>query len=482
MIGRPVLAALVSGILALAPCATALGATNNIYTVVNGNGSTTPSGDGDDAYAAGVPAPGSIALMPDGGYLIGSGTDARIRAVSASGIITTVAGTGTPGTAPDGTPATSANIASVQAGIAVLPDGSFIFGENSRVRRVSSGILSTVAGGGINGHVGDGGPATEAHLGNVTDVASTGDGGFLIADGNDNVVRRVRPDGIIETVAGNGLMSSSGDGGPATSAAVRPQGVAFQADGGILIADYYDNRVRRVDPSGVISTVAGGGIRDPGNGLPAVRATLSSPAGVTATPEGGFVFTESARIRRVDPSGRITTIAGTGTTSYTGDNGPATSAQIYFPTGVAVTPQGGVLFADRGNNRVRYVDSDLRPGPSGAQGPAGPQGETGGTGPPGPAGPTTILTRLAVALGNDRFSQKHGKRLEVRYAATRRAKVVLDVLKQGNRVGRARGNAKLGPNNMTIRVKKAGRYNLRLTATSADGQKATDKAVLTVRK
>jgi hypothetical protein len=483
-VGRLILVGLTTGLLALGSCAVALGATNNIFTVVNSSGSSTFSGDGADAFAAGVPSPASIAVTSDGGYLIGS--SARIRSVSPTGIITTVAGTGTPGSTPDGALATSANIASFAGGIAELPDGSFIFGDGVRVRRVASGTIGTVAGSGLSGNTGDGGPATAAKMGTVVDVASTGDGGFLLVDADNDVVRRVRPNGIIETAAGTGLAAFGGDGGPATSAPLNdPNGVAFQPGGGILIADFHNNRVRRVDPGGTINTVAGGGTANPGDGLPAVRATAESPAAVASTPDGGFIFSETRRVRRVDPSGRITTIAGNGTQSYSGDFGPATSASVSVPTGLAPTAQGGVLFADRGNNRVRYVDADLRPGPSGAPGPAGPQGpagNTGGTGPPGPAGPASILARLAVALADDRFAQKSGKSLTLRFAATRTAKVTADVLKSGKRVARFRGNAKLGRNRITIKVKKTGRYKLTLTAKSADGQTATDKAALTIRK
>jgi hypothetical protein len=287
-------------------------------------------------------------------------------------------------------------------------------------------------------------------------------------------------------VAGNTVASFGGDEGPATSAPLNsPQGVAALPDGGFLISDFNNGRIRKVDSAGIIHTVAGGGTANPGNGLPATRATVDSPTGIAITADGSFVFSESSRVRRVAPDGRITTIAGNGTTSYGGDNGPATSASIWFPTGLAPTAQGGLLIADRGNHRVRFVDTDLRPGPSGPAGPAGAPGtpgSPGANGPAGPAGPASVLNRLAVALSADKFAQKRGKRLTVRYAATRNAKVTVDVLKKGKRVTRSTGNAKLGRNKLTIKVKKPGRYNLTIKATSADGQTATDKAVLTIRK
>ena len=248
--------------------------------------------------------------MPDGGFLISDAGTAQIRRVSPTGTITTVAGGGTPGFSGDGGPATAAQLFA-PSGVAAMPDGGFLIADtgNSHVRQVSpAGTITTVAGTGTPGFSGDGGPATAAQLGinSPYSVAVTADGGFLIGDEVNPRVRRVSPTGIITTVAGTGVQGTSGDGGPANAAQLNvPMGVATTPDGGILIADYFGNRVRWVSPTGVISTVAGTGtpaVVTNGDGGSATAANLTMPFGVVATPNGGFVFSESGNdaIRFVD--------------------------------------------------------------------------------------------------------------------------------------------------------------------------------------
>jgi hypothetical protein len=173
-------------------------------------------------------------------------------------------------------------------------------------------------------------------------------------------IRRVAPDGTITTVAGGGA-GSPGDGGPATGAQLfKPSGIALTPDGGYLIADTYNNRVRKVSFDGTITTVAGTGAAGlSGDGGPATTATLDHPARVALTPDGGFVIADAlnARLRRVAPDGTITTVAGT-TSGFGGDGGPATDAQLNDPLGTAVTASGDYLVADAGNHRIRLVDAD----------------------------------------------------------------------------------------------------------------------------
>lgn len=191
-----------------------------------------------------------------------------------------------------------------------------------------------------------------------TGVASLPDGGFLIADRGVARVRRVAPDGIITTVAGTGAFNSSGDGGPATRAAVVPSSVAVQPDGGFLIVDTLAHRVRRVDPNGIITTVAGNGTDGfSGDGGPATEAQLNAPSDVAVMPDGGFLIADELnhRIRRVTPDGRITTVAGINSGGFSGDGGPALAAQLDGPHGVAVAPDGSILIAERNNRRVRRV-------------------------------------------------------------------------------------------------------------------------------
>jgi hypothetical protein len=246
-----------------------------------------------------------------------------------------------------------------------MPDGGYLIADagNDRVRRVfADGTIRTVAGTGVYGDSGDGGPATAAEIFDPNGVAVMPDGGFLIADG-DYVVRRVFADGTITTVAGNGTPGFSGDGGPATAARLNVvYSVAVTADGGFLIADAGNRRVRRVSPTGIITTVAGTGVQgSSGDGGAATAAQLNDPDGIASTPDGGFLIADffGNRVRWVSPTGVITTVAGTGAASVfrDGDGGPATAANIDMPFGVAVTPSGGFVFSEEGNAAVRLVDA-----------------------------------------------------------------------------------------------------------------------------
>jgi hypothetical protein len=308
-------------------------------------------------------------------------------AQAAPGDISTLAGTGAAGFAGDGGPAGSAAL-NRPTGIAWLGDGSVLVADfqNHRVRRITpGGAITTVAGTGTAGFSGDGGPATGARLNYPTDVDATADGGFLIADLGNRRVRKVSPTGTIATVAGNGEEGSSGNGGPATSARlVAPAGVAATPVGGFLIADAGGNRVRGVSPGGTISTAAGGaasGQGGTGDGGPATSAWLDAPGGVAALPDGGFVVSEyeGNRVRRVSAGGTITRLAGTGTAGSSGDGGAATAARLDHPVGVAPTSDGGVLIGDSVNGRVRKVL------PNGTIATVAGSGQSGYSGDGGPA-------------------------------------------------------------------------------------------------
>ena len=281
---------------------------------------------------------------------------AVVRAHAATNNIFTVAGT-TDGLSGDGGPATAAQLSHPERGGGDrrrrLSDRR---PRNHRVRRVSpAGTITTVAGT-TAGLSGDGGPATAAQLTFPCGVAVTADGGFLIADTVNHRVRRVSPAGTITTVAGttHGL---SGDGGPATAAQLsRP--VRGGGDRRRRLPDrrHGNDRVRRVSPAGTITTVAGttGGLS--GDGGPATAAQLNSPVrgGGDRRRRLSDRRRGNHRVRRVSPAGTITTVAGT-TRGLSGDGGPATAAQLSFPVGVAVTADGGFLIADTDNHRVRRV-------------------------------------------------------------------------------------------------------------------------------
>jgi hypothetical protein len=232
-----------------------------VITRVAGTGNLGDSGDGGPATAAEIAGPFGVAGTADGGFLIGHFFDHVVRKVSSAGVITRVAGTGTTSAiggdddpppvefSGDGGPATAAQLNAPQ-GVTGTADGGFLIADtnNHVVRKVSSaGVITRVAGTGTLGNSGDGGPATAAQLNSPVGVAVTADGGFLIADTNNHVVRKVSSAGVITRVAGTGTLGNSGDGGPATAAELNfPLGVAVTADGGFLIADYGNHVVRKV--------------------------------------------------------------------------------------------------------------------------------------------------------------------------------------------------------------------------------------------
>jgi RHS repeat-associated protein len=228
------------------------------------------------------------------------------------------------------------------------------------------GIITTLAGNGNEGFSGDGGPATQASLDYPYNIAVAADGSVLIVDGSNHRIRRVGPDGIMTTVAGNDDVGFSGDGGPATQASLHaPEGIAVAADGSVLIADFYTQRIRRVGPDGIMTTVAGNGnVGFSGDGDLATQSSLTHPAGVAVAADGSVLISEygliggpnnKPRIRRVRPDGIMTTVAGNGSPGFSGDGGPATQASFYSPAGVAVAADGSVLIADQRNNRIRKI-------------------------------------------------------------------------------------------------------------------------------
>ena len=218
-----------------------------------------------------------------------------------------------------------------------------------------------MAGTGTPGFSGDDGPATTAQLMGPRGLAVAADGNLYIADFGNHRVRRVGlSSGRITTVAGTGTAGFSGDDGLATAAQLaNPTGVAVDAAGNLYIADNGNHRVRRVDPSGVITTVAGTGAQGfSGDRGPAIAAQLNSPVGVAVDTAGSLYIADrgNERVRRVDPSGVIITVAGTGVQGFSGDRGPAIAAQLNTPRDVAVAADGTLYIADYDNHRVRRVD------------------------------------------------------------------------------------------------------------------------------
>jgi DNA-binding beta-propeller fold protein YncE len=287
------------------------------------------------------------------------------NALDPSSIITTVAGTGVAGYSGDGSDAATAQLNQPRDSD-VGPDGSIYIVDtfNNAIRKITpDGIISTLAGTGAGGYGGDDGPATEALLHFPHDVAVdqlTND--VYIADSNNKRIRKVSPDGIITTVAGNGLTGPAGDGHLATAARLNlPKSVALY-NNGLYIADSQNHKIRMVDlTTGIISTVAGTGVKGfSGDGGPALEAMINLPQRLTLDPFGNIYFTDTLnnRIRKIDTTGTITTLAGTGEPGFSGDGGLAVDAQIKAPRGIAVSPDASIVyFSDTENNRVRQIDS-----------------------------------------------------------------------------------------------------------------------------
>ena len=223
------------------------------------------------------------------------------------------------------------------------------------VGRSQPGTITTIAG----GYTGDGGRALLAGLNSPMGIALGSDGTLYVADSNSHRVRRVSPDGMISTFAGNGTNGYSGDGGPATEAQLNfPQGLALGPDGSLYIADTSNRLIRRVDPDGNISTFAGSRTEFGLDGGPAKNARFRTPAGLAIDSSGRLYIVDSDdhRIRMVNEMGNISTVAGTGVAAFSGDGGPAADARLSFPQSIALVGDGSFYIADRGNIRIRFVD------------------------------------------------------------------------------------------------------------------------------
>ena len=334
-----------------------------ISTLAGTGGVSGFSGDGGPATLARLRAPRTMEADSFGNVFITDSENNRVRKIASNGTITTIAGTGTAGYSGDNGPATSASLSNPH-GVAVDAAGNVYIADspNQRIRKVSpGGIITTVAGTGSSGYNGDNIQATTARLNYPKGVEVGPDGAIYIGDANNHRVRRVDlSTGVITTVAGSGVAGSSGDGGPAMAARLNtPRNVTFGPDGDLYIADDQNFKVRRVDAvTKTITTAAGTGSAGfSGDGGAATSARLNQVRDVAVDQTGNLYIADeiSHRIRWVDTSGIIRTFAGTGASGFSGDGGPATAARIRGPRGVAVDPQGRVLIGDTGNHAIRRV-------------------------------------------------------------------------------------------------------------------------------
>jgi trimeric autotransporter adhesin len=330
-------------------------------TITTYAGPSLPT-SGSQATAQPIGVPQGVAPDHSGGFYISSSTQDRIYRVGPDGVLTVIAGNGLPGFEGDGGPATSAQFNYVH-GLAVDGAGNLYIADtnNNRIRKITpGGVITTVAGKGTWGASGDGGPAVSAQLAGPRGLAVDAAGNLLIADSGNNRIRRVSPAGIITTIAGT-KGGIGGDGGSATAAELNyPVAIAVHPNGNLFIADRYNHRVRMVNAAGVISTIAGSTAGFDGDGGPAPQAKLFDPRGVAVDAAGNVYIADAGnnRIRMVDNAGIIRTVVGSASAGFSGDGGPAALAQISLPVELAVDERGNLLIADRGNFRVRQVNSE----------------------------------------------------------------------------------------------------------------------------
>ena len=339
--------------------------TVGVIETLAGTGAVSYGGDGGPASQASFRFPRGVAADTAGNIYIADSSDHRIRLIDSNGMITTLAGTGESGYGGDGGPATLAHLNHPE-GVAADGAGNVYFADsaNHRVRKIdTTGMISTLAGTGERGDGGDDGPAIEARLSYPAGVAVDTEGNVYVADSWNHRVRKVDREGTITTLAGRGFRGYVGNGGPADQAALaNPMGLSVDSEGNVYVADTWNHRVRRIDGSGVISTIAGSGRDgDSGDGRRALAASVGYPAAV-ATGPAGMVYvvtysfeTANRRLRRIDPEGLIEAFAGTGPEGYGGDRGPAADAWLAYPMGVAADTDGNIYIADAYNARVRVV-------------------------------------------------------------------------------------------------------------------------------
>ena len=394
-----------------------------MVSTVLGNGQRASNGDGGPAVQASTLMPDAICVDVHDNLYVGEKYGFRVRKVdAATGVVTTIAGTGVPGMGAEDVAATATQCNSIEVGIWADPDGTVFFSDcggrlrrvdgrtgrvttalggtsvhdgevatsaflcgpwglslgpdghiyfadqwNQRIRAIDpeTGFCRTIAGNGARAYGGDGGPALGAYLGNPSGVSVDARGRVVIADGRHGHVRRVDRDGIIHNLAGAAFQWDKGDGGPAVNAnLVDPVAVAHDAAGHIYIGDGGVGRIRKIDAeTGLIDSVVGTGIQGyAGDGGPANGARIGKPTAIAFDEAGALYFTDALAhvVRRVDKDGVIATIVGTGEPGFSPDGTPVRAARLDSPHGVVAAGHGSLYIADTGNNCVRRLSSDGR--------------------------------------------------------------------------------------------------------------------------
>jgi hypothetical protein len=331
--------------------------------LIAGNGRMAFNRDGLPAAETAFYQPSAVRRGPDGLLYIMDFNNMRLRRIEPVGTISTVVGSGAHAFATEGVPATESALEN-PIDFDFLPDGRpiLVSYHDPRVLVVErDGTLQRMAGNilpGVLGSEGDGGPPIQAQFVELVGVAMGPDGAVYLADDMAHRVRVIR-DGKIDTLAGSGIQGYQGDGGPARNAALNvPTALAVDDAGNVYFADASSDVIRRISPDGMISTVAGTGQRGfSGDGGRAIDAQLSGPEGIAVASDGTLYIGDrlNNRIRKVAPDGTISTIAGTGAMGSTGNGGPARSATFYFPSRVQIDVDGGLLISDQSNSCIRKI-------------------------------------------------------------------------------------------------------------------------------
>ena len=347
-------------------CVSLFGQAPGSIQTIAGTGSASFSGDGGLATSAAINVAVDIAFDRAGNLFVADQNNNRVRKIAPNGTISTVAGTGVQGFSGDGGPALNAQLY-VPTGVFADGAGNLYIADvgNQRIRKVDpSGIITTVAGTGAKGYSGDNIPAIYASFYNPVRVVVDQSGNVLVADQSNHRIRKIAPNGIITTLAGNGVGTPangafSGDLGPAVNASLNnPTALTVDAAGVVYIADQFNQRIRKVTTDGIITTIAGNGSAGPGgDGGPALAASLNYPGGITVDAAGNLYFNDDLnyRTRRIATNGIITTVAGTGAPGFSGDGGAATAAALNGNFGVTLDLAGNLYIADSINNRIREV-------------------------------------------------------------------------------------------------------------------------------
>jgi sugar lactone lactonase YvrE len=374
---------------------------DGVVSTVAGNGLARFSGDGGLATEASLNFPAGVTFDSQGNLYVADRNNHRVRKIDLNGIITTVAGNGIADYTEDDVKATETSL-NFPSDVAIDQTGHIYISDrsNSRIRKIdTNGVITTFAGMGVASYGGDFGPADEAFLKFPFGLAFDKKGNLFVADRGNNRVRKIDPDGIIYTVAGTGLFAIRGDYGPASRGDLAfPTDVTADNKGNIYIADRNNNRIRKVDPEGIITTFMGTGLTHyNGDQGVASQSNLSLPFAITiGSDEKSLLVVDRShfRIRKVDfLTGRVTTVAGNGKSLMKGDGGPALGATLEGPSGITITDNGDIIFADQMHNRLRHITSNGTISAFAGTGQASPSGK------PGLAVKTPLLRPAIVAKG-----------------------------------------------------------------------------------